>query len=196
MAPGGQKVGVAGCGADADGGQGGAGAIADGQQQELRCVCAAVHRWYTPLGAEAGQLSVHGGEAAGGGDGPQQGHGADPACHHWGSCPQQHSMPFRRPALRWQWRTSGTIRGCLMHGCGMPCSGGGGDVPDRVGIRVSRQDRVAEAEAACHGRSMPSDACEWRTWCPPMLWARRIGGKWWCWRAQGIESVCTWNRAV
>ena len=73
------EVGLAGCGGPTAGEHGGTGATAGKQQHRLRRVCAAFRRWYPPLGAEAAQLSINGGQALGGGNGPQQGHGADHA---------------------------------------------------------------------------------------------------------------------
>ena len=46
--------------------------------------------------------------------------------------------------------------------------------------------------APSRGRRAPSGGCRWRACLPPIRWAWRIWGGWWCWKGRSIGPVFGW----
>ena len=142
------------------------------------------------------------GQAVGGGSGPQQGHGAHRASAFPGGaarsgagCPAgaPHTLGRGgRPAQR------GVARGAHAT-CPAVYGGGGGrgDVHADDSVPAARAGRDAAAADACppsRGKRAPSGGCGWTACLPPIRWAWRIWGGWWCWKGRSIGPVFGWSQ--
>ena len=58
------------------------------------------------------------------------------------------------------------------------------------------QDAMQQQQmhAPGRGRRAPSGGCRWRACLPPVRWAWRIWGGWWCWKGRSIGPVFGWKQ--